>query len=100
MYLATGKQLHEFIWTELPINDKFISRVNNLATKEKQPEMTKGYPILSGSHVSQSQTKTTRHKVKKMKYLQHMKTIRMMISLKIEKMKKESNKRHTNMSTH
>ena len=45
MYLATRKQLHDFIWTELPINDKVISRVNNLATKEKQPEMTKGYPI-------------------------------------------------------
>ena len=25
--LATGKQLHAFIWTELPINDKVISRI-------------------------------------------------------------------------
>ena len=45
MTLATGKQLHAFIWTELPINDQVISRVNNLATKERQPEMTNEYPI-------------------------------------------------------
>ena len=45
MSLATIKQLHAFIWTELPINDQVISRVNDLATKENQPEMTKGYPI-------------------------------------------------------
>ena len=45
MSLATGKQLHAFIWTELSINEQVISRVNNLATKEKQPEMTKGYPL-------------------------------------------------------
>ena len=30
--LATGKQLHDFIWTELPINDQVISILNNLAT--------------------------------------------------------------------
>ena len=45
MSLATGKQLHDFIWTVLPINDQVIYRVNNLATKENQPEITKGYPI-------------------------------------------------------
>ena len=49
MYLATGKKLHYFIWTELPINDQVISRVNNLATNEKQPEMTKGHPIFEWS---------------------------------------------------
>ena len=47
MSLATGKQLHDFIWTEIPLNDQVISRVNNLATKEKQPGITKGYPIFS-----------------------------------------------------
>ena len=45
MSLATRKQLHAFIWTELLINDQVISRVNDLATKEKHSEMTKGYPI-------------------------------------------------------
>ena len=45
MSLAPIKQLHAFIWTELPINDQVISRVNDLSTKENQPEMTKGYPI-------------------------------------------------------
>ena len=45
MSLATRKQLHDFIWTELPINDQVISRVSDFSTKEKQPEMTKGYPI-------------------------------------------------------
>ena len=37
MSLATGKQLHAFIWTELPINYQVISRVNYLYIKEKQP---------------------------------------------------------------
>ena len=41
MYLATRKQLHYFIWMELPINDQVIQRVIDL----KQLEMTKGYPI-------------------------------------------------------
>ena len=45
IYLATRKQLHAFIWIELPTNDQVISRVNDLATKEKEPEITKGYPI-------------------------------------------------------
>ena len=33
MYLATGKHLHAFIWTELPINDQVISRVKYFSTK-------------------------------------------------------------------
>ena len=45
MSLATGKQLHGFVCIQLPINDQVISRVKLLATKDKQPEMTKGYPI-------------------------------------------------------
>ena len=49
MYLATGKQLHSFICKELPINDQVISRLNDMATKEKQPEMTQGYPIFEWS---------------------------------------------------
>ena len=43
--LATIKQLRDFISTELPINDQVVTRVNDLSTKERQPEMTKGYPI-------------------------------------------------------
>ena len=35
MSLATGKQLHDFIWTELPINDQVISRINDLDIKDK-----------------------------------------------------------------
>ena len=37
MSLDTGKQLHGLIWTEPSINERVISRVNDLATKEKQP---------------------------------------------------------------
>ena len=55
---------------------------------------------MSGAQVPQSQKKTTRQKVKKMKYLQHMKTITMMTSLKSWKRKKASKKRHMKMSTH
>ena len=45
MSLSTRKKLHDFILTEIPIYDQVISRVNNLATKEKNTQMTKGYPI-------------------------------------------------------
>ena len=45
MFPATVKQLHAFICREQPINYQVISRVNDLATKEKQPEMTKVYSI-------------------------------------------------------
>ena len=45
MSLATGKQFHAFIWTELQINDQIVSRVKYLVTKYKQPEISKGYPI-------------------------------------------------------
>ena len=55
---------------------------------------------MSGAQVSQSQTNTTRHKVKKMKYLQHIKTSTMVKSLKMENMKKAPNKIHTKMITH
>ena len=55
---------------------------------------------MSGAQVSQSQKKTTRHKVKRVKYLQHMKTSTMMTSLKIERMKKALKKINMKMSTH
>ena len=61
MYLATVKQLHDFIWTELPINDQVIYRVNDLATKEKHPEMTKRYPIfecIPGTPITDKDNKT------------------------------------------
>ena len=45
MYLATVKQLHDFIWTELTIIDQVISRVNYLANKDRHLEITKVYPI-------------------------------------------------------
>ena len=56
--------------------------------------------FLSGAQVSQSQTNTIRHKVKRMKYLHHMKISTMMKKLKMEKRKKSSKKRHMEMSTH
>ena len=61
MSLATGKQFYDFIWKELPINDQVISRVNYLATNEKQPEMTKGYPIfewIPGIPITEKDDKT------------------------------------------
>ena len=33
MLLVTVKQLHTYIWTELPINEQVMQRVDNLATK-------------------------------------------------------------------
>ena len=55
---------------------------------------------MSGSQVSQSQTNTTRHKVKKIKYLQHMNTSTMLTSHKMEKIKKSTKNRHMKMSTY
>ena len=45
MSLLTGKQLHAYNWTELPIDDYVIDRVEVLAKDENQPVMTNGYPI-------------------------------------------------------
>ena len=45
MSLATGKHLHEYIWKILPINEHVIQMVDDLDTKVKHPEMTKGNPI-------------------------------------------------------
>ena len=45
MSQTTGKQIHSFVWTKLTINDQVVYRVINLATKEEQSKMTKGYPI-------------------------------------------------------
>ena len=59
-----------------------------MTTKEKQPEMTKGSPIFECSPGIPIIEKTTRHKVKKMKYLQDMKTSTMMTSLEMQKTKK------------
>ena len=45
MLLATGKQLHTYIWEDFAITEQVIQRVYKLATKGKQPEMTKEYNI-------------------------------------------------------
>ena len=45
MYLSTGEYLHAFIHTKLPINYQVIYRLNDLDTKENDPEMTKRYPF-------------------------------------------------------
>ena len=45
MFLATEKQLHTYIRTEILMDEQVIQRVDELATKEKQPDMTKGSPI-------------------------------------------------------
>ena len=49
MSISTGKQIHVYIWTEIPIIEQVIQRVDKLATREKQPDMTKGYPIFQWS---------------------------------------------------
>ena len=45
MVIATGKQFYVYIWIEIPINKQVIQRVDELATKGKPPEITKGYYI-------------------------------------------------------
>ena len=45
MSLSTGKRIHCYQWTELPIPDYVIDRVEEMAARENQPIMTNGYPI-------------------------------------------------------
>ena len=49
MSLSTGRRLHCSQWTELPIPDYVIDRVEELARQEKQPVMTNGHPIFEWS---------------------------------------------------
>ena len=42
MSLETGKQLHTYIWTYIPISEQVIQRVDEIDTKEKHLDTTKG----------------------------------------------------------
>ena len=44
MNLATGKQIHGYDWTSLPITEQVIDRVHDLAMDEKQPSIKPGEP--------------------------------------------------------
>ena len=39
MYLRTGRKLHDFIWTEFPITEEVITRVEELGKEDKHPLM-------------------------------------------------------------
>ena len=45
MYLRTGRNLHAFMWKELPITEEVIARFEELGKEYKQPLMKNG-PIL------------------------------------------------------
>ena len=45
MSIYTGKKLHSYVWTELPIDNDVIKRVKELATQEKQPFLLDNHPI-------------------------------------------------------
>ena len=42
MSLETGKELHGIVWTDLPMNDHIISLVEEIATRENQPLLSRG----------------------------------------------------------
>ena len=42
MSLFTGKRLHANKWTEVPMNDEIISKVESMAKSERQPELNNG----------------------------------------------------------
>ena len=46
MSLITGKRLHAFKWTELPINEEVIERIDDLARKENQPILSNGTVLI------------------------------------------------------
>ena len=49
MSLYTGKKLHAYVWTELPIDEDVIERVEYLANKENQPYHMDDHPIFEWS---------------------------------------------------
>ena len=50
MSLLSGKQLHAYIFEELPISSEVISRVHELASQEDQPELVNKQPIFQWSN--------------------------------------------------
>ena len=47
MSLYSGKRIHSYEWTELPIDEDVTDRVEELADLEEAPEMKRGYPIFT-----------------------------------------------------
>ena len=45
MSLYTGKQLHSYIWEELPISEEVIERVELMAQEEEQPLHDNSHPL-------------------------------------------------------
>ena len=45
MSLYTGKRIHAYDWTELPVDDDVIERVEELAINEKQPDIINNMPL-------------------------------------------------------
>ena len=43
MPLYSGKRIHSYEWTELPIDEDITDRVEELADLEEAPEMKRGY---------------------------------------------------------
>ena len=55
MSLVTGRRLHSNQYAELPVDDLVISRVEDLAKKQKQPLMAGGDPVFEwtpGEHIA------------------------------------------------
>ena len=47
MSLYSGKRVHSYNWTDLPIDNDVIHRVEELAKEEEAAIMTKGYPVFT-----------------------------------------------------
>lgn len=45
MSILTGKRIHAYKWTELPISNEVIDKVHELATEENQPELIDKIPL-------------------------------------------------------
>ena len=50
MSLYSGKRVHSYNWTDLPIDNDVIHRVEELAKEEEAIIMTKGYPVFTWKH--------------------------------------------------
>jgi hypothetical protein len=50
MSLLTGRRLHCYQWTELPVPDYVIDRIEEMPVRKNQPVMANGHPILEWRH--------------------------------------------------
>ena len=58
MSLYTGKRINSYVWNELPISDKIVERIREMAKEQKQSKLTNGAPIFEWDSVNNNRNET------------------------------------------